>query len=583
MTALSMKELIDELPANVDEGEERDTVGSQEPQHPEIAVDNDVVRMGNEAIAALAQESDVYQRSGRLVHVVRSTGDPGAVVRCAGSPAIKVMERPTLYERLASSATWIKVDSRGQSYPASVPQSVVSAVLARGQWSGVRPLVGIIEAPAMRPDGSVIQCPGYDETTGYLYLPNATYCPVPDAPSIDDAKRAAAALLEIVADFPFASDAHRAAWLALALTTFARPAIAGCVPLAAIDATTRGTGKGKLCDATANLVTGRDASKTPQPKDDDEMRKRITSLVIEGEAIAVIDNITRPVGDASLDAAVTATVWKDRALGKNETLSAPNRIVWIVTGNNLQFVGDTARRALHVRLESPLENPEDRDDFRHPDLLAWVRSERPRLVSAALTILRAYFVAGCPEQGVRQWGSFEAWARLIANALVWAGFPDPQSTRIELQETGDVERSALAGLLSGWARLTADAPAGVTAKDAIATLYPPQRRSDEPQPPDGFDELRDAIEALCAPAPGKPPRAQGLGYKLRQYRRRVIGNRMLECRKDRNGVARWLVLTAGDAGDAGDVSNPSRETSGKEIREQNIPRIPCITSSSVAA
>src|SRR5262249_48959668 len=74
--------------------------------------------------------------------------------------------------------------------------------------------------------------------------------------------------------------------------------------------------------------------------------------------------------------------------------------------------GDTARRVVPIDLESLLERPQDRKDFQHPMLLEWVRQEYPRLVSAALTVLRAYFVAGCPKQNVT-YGSFEAWSDLV--------------------------------------------------------------------------------------------------------------------------------------------------------------------------
>ena len=52
--------------------------------------------------------------------------------------------------------------------------------------------------------------------------------------------------------------------------------------------------------------------------------------------------------------------------------------------------------------------------FNIPDLKAWVLLHRPELLVAALTVLRAYFVAGRPGQGLSPFGSFEAWSDLIA-------------------------------------------------------------------------------------------------------------------------------------------------------------------------
>ncbi len=78
----------------------------------------------------------------------------------------------------------------------------------------------------------------------------------------------------------------------------------------------------------------------------------------------------------------------------------PLEVTWLATGNNLRLTGDTPRRCLYVRLESTLERPERRRDFRHPRLLEWLRRRRPRLLPAALTLLRAYVAAGRPDLGL---------------------------------------------------------------------------------------------------------------------------------------------------------------------------------------
>jgi hypothetical protein len=49
------------------------------------------------------------------------------------------------------------------------PPNVLTAALARKEWPKLRPLFGIVGAPVLRPDGSLLQDPGYDPATG-LYL-----------------------------------------------------------------------------------------------------------------------------------------------------------------------------------------------------------------------------------------------------------------------------------------------------------------------------------------------------------------------------------------------------------------------------
>ena len=71
---------------------------------------------------------------------------------------------------------------------------------------------------------------------------------------------------------------------------------------------------------------------------------------------------------------------------------------------------------------------------------------------AALTVLKAFFHAGCPKQpNVSEFGSFEQWSNLIRHSLIWAGFPDPCEGRKNLEEESDTSYEALATLLHCWA------------------------------------------------------------------------------------------------------------------------------------
>src|SRR5262249_42685884 len=130
---------------------------------------------------------------------------------------------------------------------------------------------------------------------------------------------------------------------------------------------------------------------------------------------------------------------------------------------------DTSRRACHIRLHSSEEKPEERLDFRHPDLLGWLRAERGRLLCAALTLLSAYCRAGRPDQRLKPWGSFEGWTSVVRAAVVWAGLEDPGQARMTLAEGADRDAAALAGLLAGWDEIDPQRQ-GMTAAQAIKLL-----------------------------------------------------------------------------------------------------------------
>jgi hypothetical protein len=407
---------------------------------PTIAVTTEEHEVNELAAAALGHETWVYQRGGLLVRVVRDESPAARGIRRPFSPRIEALPQPLLRERLAANAKFLtrKATKEGVEYlPAPPPGWCVSAVHARGSWPGVRHLEAVVDYPVLRADGTILHRRGYDADTGLLLIPGTgdggdagDVLPVAESPTHDNAVAARDTLLEVVADFPFEREIHKAAWLAALLTPLARFAFAGPAPLFLVESNVRGAGKGLLLGCNSIIVTGEPFTIATYTDDEDELRKRITALALAGERMVLFDNLEGKFGNATLDAALTGTAWKDRLLGANRVAEAPLYMTWHATGNNVSINADTARRVCHVRLESPEERPEEREGFTHPNLLAWVAEKRTQLLAAALTILRAYCVAGRPDQSLPAWGSFEGWTGLVRSAVVWVGMPDPGETRL---------------------------------------------------------------------------------------------------------------------------------------------------------
>lgn len=506
---------------------------------PEIVITTQEYEVVDQAVAALCAASDVYKRGGNLVHVVRDESKLRGVTGTGIRPRIFALPLARLREILSEVAQWTRVtNDDGEKESAHPPNWAVQEVAARRMWRELPYLEAVVETPILRPDGTVLDEPGYDRATGILFEPGADFGRVPVRPTHDDARRALDALLEVVVDFPFVSGEYRSAYLSGLLTPFARYAFRGPVPLHLIDANTRGTGKSLLADTVSLVVAGREMPRTAYPKDDAEMEKRITSIAIAGEAMMLIDNVVGELGSPSLDAALTSTTWNGRVLGKSEMIApdTPLLTIWWATGNNVALVADTARRVLHIRMDSDEEKPEERSGFRHPNLLAWLRKERPRLVRSALTLLRAYFVAGQPDMNLKPWGSFDGWSRLIRHALVWAGEPDPGLTRNELAEQCDTQAGSLAQLIEGLS-LADPGGGGLTAAQLL-------ERSAHGNDLAG---LREAINQLCPTRDGKPPTANRLGRQIQLYRRRVIDGRYIDRKPNltkSKHAAEWIVFTA---------------------------------------
>lgn len=502
-------------------------------------------RIIGESIAALRADANLYMRAGSLVTIAREPEREQPyehderrgtdVMLRPGTPRICAMAWPTLYERLATFAVWKRYNGEGWSIT-NPDKSVVSILAARPELPGIRPLDSLIEAPYLRADGAIVQRPGYDPASACLYLPNDTFPPIPDNPTREDAATALALLREVFCDFPFRDGADRDVPIAAILTLLARPAIHGAIPMFLFDASTRGSGKSLLTDCVAAITAGRGAPRMSWPVEDEELEKVLGAYALRGPACIVFDNVVVPVGGASLDKVLTATDLVDlRVLGKSEVLSLPWRSVILVTGNNLETKGDTERRCLLARLEPATEKPEDREDFRHPHLLEWIHTHRSQLVVAALTILRSYVSAGRPKVGIRSWGSFEAWTSLVPPAIVWAGGADVLATRPSVKENRDPTQAALVSVLEAWPKLDPSSE-GITIRAALRLLY-----TEHGGPPDGFDELREALETLAPHKSGRGVDANRLGFAFRRLRGRWRNGAALDSVEGRAGTARWRV------------------------------------------
>jgi len=511
---------------------------------PNILIGTDEHRVVSEAIAALAADPGIFQRGNVLVRVLRDKPPKDGIVRSVGSATISELPQANLRERMTAYATFTKYVKQGDvmaEVPAHPTQWLVSAVDARGEWPGIRRLAGISDVPVLRPDGSLWQTPGYDEATGFLFDPSTTFPIIPDGVNIDDADAALTELMEIVGDFRFESDDHRAAWLSALLTPLARPAFDGPAPLFLIDANVRGAGKGLLGQTIGWIVLGHEMPASSYAHDPEEMRKKITSIAMAGDQVVHLDNLEGSFGNDALDRALTTTRWKDRLLGTNKLVDLPLSPIWYGTGNNVSVAADTTRRIIHIRLDVLNEHPEERSGFKHPDLLGWIRENRPRLLVAAMTILVGYFNSGRPTHNLTPFGSFEGWSRLVREAVVWVGLPDPCRTRTRLAESADTTADALGQLVHAF-KMYDTANEGIVFSDLLSKLY----RKDFQPNDEASVTMRAALENLAGCPPGKAPGPRQVGNKIRSFRRRVVGGFYLDTNPNeyhRNGAVWRLHAT----------------------------------------
>jgi uncharacterized protein DUF3854 len=512
---------------------------------PIIEIRPDITAVVDAAEAAIARVPDaprLFQRARQICRIVRGVPAPKWLERAPDAPVIAAVETASLRELAAQAARWHKWERRAGDWEEVLPPTwAMETLLARGAWP-FPPLEGVVTAPTLRPDGSLLAVPGYDRETGLSLVSNGVVYPELRArPTLDEARSAIGTLQTVFVDFLWAASHYFSAALAAVLSLAGRYAIRGSIPLYAVRSTVRGAGKSLLVDAICLSATGRPAPRWPQVLEEEEERKRLMTLALDGDVCTHIDNVTRPLGSPALNLALTGATFKDRILGKTQSSEAPLHTVFFASGNNMAFKGDTARRVVPIDLDPRMERPEERPGFLHSPLRPWVQQEHPRLLAAALTILKAYFVADCPTQGLTPFGSFEAWSDLVRQALIWAGEADPCVGRTELEATSDPEFERLAQVLEAWYQCYGTQPQTLKRVLQDLALY----TQDTAVPPDKWDDLFEALGHLDRRFDGKRLDGQRLGEALGTWQGRPIdGKRLVKAGIVHHAVA-WQIETIG--------------------------------------
>jgi putative DNA primase/helicase len=519
-------------------------------ERPTIRTDDQLHAQGDQAVRALSADPDLYQQGGYLVHVVRVDPSSATPARPEGTPEIRRVEVETLREELSRYASWERRGSKGEYVECHPPKDVAAAVRKRGQWFGIRPLEAITEAPALRPDGSILDRPGYDAATRVLYLPSQTFPGVRERPSRDNARRALSALLEPFAEIPFEREEQRHVPIAALLTLLARPAIRGAVPAFGFNSPVAGAGKSLCVQVISAIATGRWSEPSTYPADPVELEKSLGGEALAGSPIVDFDNVEDVIESGPLLKAITARdKVRFRVLGANQKISAKWRAVVLLGGIGLCIGRQMSRRILMATITPREERPELRTGFKIPDLAGWALAERGRLLAAGLTVLRGYTVAlqdGAPRGQALSLGGFEEWSSLVSAAMVWAGGPDVALCRAAAGPGGeDPETTALRVLLGLWGPFAGQG--GQTARGGLELLYPRGRKvAPEEGLADGWGPLRGAIEDLCPTRGPMPPTPDQLGKAFRKVRGRWIGGKRLVNREDTDGKspAKWAVESA---------------------------------------
>jgi hypothetical protein len=503
-------------------------------------------------------DDELYQRGD---FIVRPAPEMVAISHCRQTLAMRLLRVsvPYLIEQLTRYINFQKYDARSKKWlSVNCPTEVATTYLARvGKWN-LRPIAGIVEAPTLRPDGSIFEEPGYDAETGLLYQPAMDFSPIPQEPTKEQARAALNVLIDLLEEFPFVADpvevikeagnetevkvetvedgsasSSRSVALSTILTAMIRRSISHA-PLHAADAPVASSGKSLLVDLASLIATGHEAPVITQGKSEEEMEKRLGSMLLAGDTLISFDNCETPIGGELLCQALTQETIKVRILGRSETPTVPSGSMLCATGNNLNITGDMVRRAIETTLDPGVERPEHRKFKKDP--IAMIKADRDLYVSAALTVLRAYIVAGSPDVGTTPLASFGEWSRWVRNALVWLGEPDP-CISMEKTRAEDPEIQTHLNVMNEWLSSSFGNTQDVTVRTIIE--YATEREGGTLIPTFTHPGFREAL--LIVAGEGGNISSGRLGKWLSKKKGRVINNQRIVQAGARGHAVRWRV------------------------------------------
>lgn len=400
---------------------------------PIIEISADVavnVRQTLDALSKLSGKSAVYVHAGHLVRVQ------------GGRSPIHWLSADSLRESMALAAEFIVKkevgpadDKRIEVVTKAAPLDLARVICARGSWPGLPELRRVSRLPPVTESGTVRAAPGYDAASMVYYDDSGVTLALPERPTLADAKAAKDRLFEYMRVANFREEADKSRWLALLLTLATRTAYQTC-PLFMTRGVEQNSGKTTALIVAYGLLYGSIPTPVTEKKDahGDEANKATYGWSLR--PLVFWDNLKEGQiwSNPKVAALLTLPENEDRELGGHKFLNSDFRgSVFAVSGNNIGFDADMAVRASVINLNKIVCFD---SDFDPEDPEEYARAQ-PQALRDVYTIVTAFAQASCPQDATaRPHKKYRRWSRLVQQAIVWLGMPDPVSDNAELNADG---------------------------------------------------------------------------------------------------------------------------------------------------
>jgi RepB DNA-primase from phage plasmid len=439
-------------------------------------------------------------------------------------------------DRSANFCTWVVNRKTGEldPVPTDPPKDITNLVLNNKRYWPHKPVSGVITTPLLRPDGTLLggDVPHYDPATRLYYSPGLKVPPIADKPTREDALAALDLYNGLLDEFPFidtdsktGGSVSKSVALSALLTPLARPAM-DVAPMHLFVAHTAGSGKSYLVEVASMIATGAIPAVASMASTEEELEKRLSSLIMRGAPIISLDNANRDIEDSVLLCQMlTQARVSLRILSRSEMPEYDCRATVFATGNNVNVVGDLTRRTLPCHLDRGVERPELHSFELAP--VEMVKVDRGRYVAAGLIIIKAYIAAGAPVcySPLASYGQF---SRFVRGPLIWLGQPDPAASMDAARAADPVTLGIRQLLSSGW--LQTDMP--YRARDII------ERAAND-------TDLKELLERAAGDNRGEISNKR-VGHWLKSICGRVVdGKRLMTCGTKQGSVQYVVQLVAG--------------------------------------
>lgn len=459
---------------------------------------------------------ELYSHSNRVVDI--STG------------SIRSIRADEFMLKIHDVVNLVKANKNGTLIPIDIPIQLNKSIHASAS-NRLKPLIGLLNHPTLRRDGSLICVQGYDQKAQvYLNTLHKQNSAAIENPTKKQSEWALRVLFRPFQNFPFHTDNDRAVFVSALLTSAIRRTLP-TAPGFLIEASTPGTGKTKLAMCIGIISGDRNPSVRTPCFNEEEWKKSLLAVCVGAPPVLIYDNISKPIQGDAINAFLTSPTFSGRILGQTADTSGPTNTLMIFTGNNVQVIGDSNRRILRCRLESNVEHPENRKFKIDP--VAYCLENQSALIGACLTLIRGFLNHGKNSSSAT--GSFETWDKLVRQTVIWINsfniikLGDPNES-FKINDLEDIEKNKLVNLLVSWYACYGNSE--LTVKELLQTRY--NRENDK------STDLKEAISEIIGT--GQIEASRCLSWYLRKAQKRVIKNLRLTKSGTRRGVDLWRVV-----------------------------------------